>query len=821
MSVDNFVDEFFSEDKVDKNESKKEENFIVGIDLGTTNSCVAIWRDYKVEIIPDELGNKTIPSIVALTDYSCYVGYEAKEQMELNPDNVFYEIKRIIGKKYDEITVQNDLRFFSFKVESDDKGNIQLMTRLKKRSKYTPEEIIAKILIKIKNNVIKYLGVEKVRAVISVPAYFNDAQRQATKDASEIAGIECIRIMSEPIASALAYGIIDKTISEETNKKEDLVVVYDLGGGTLDVSLLRLEDGLFEVLGSAGNTHLGGADFDNRIVGYCLNVFKDENKIDENVLISSLSIQRLKKSCEKAKKRLSENKITNIMVRDFYEDKDLKVVLTVDKFYEICSDLFILCVKPLEDILKSCDITKSDIDYIILVGGMTRVPLIKNNVDNFFEKSSYCSINPDETVAMGTAIQGYILGNKEKPFSNRITLMDNIPLSLGIETSGGIMDILIPRNSVIPVSKKRSYTTDIDDVESIDIKVYEGERLLTKDNILIGKFVLNEITKLPKGIPKIDVKFHIDINGIVSVTAEERRLDGSGNKKSMRITNNKDRLSDEEIRKMIEDARETEEIDRIERRRQKKINIIRGICGNILYSVNDKECLLSDDEKENIKKEIAEIVIPDEDNKIDEMIKIINEKYGVLTLPSMKNTNELQPEEKDKEKNFTSVYDDEDEYEKKDIKEQKQIDEKRDELVELCYEILDLFKNEEHEIKDYINDVLLWMHVSKNVTESIFREKITEICERYEKVINERKSEKNTEYQNSINELENLCISIKAVINSNFFSNKEENIVLLEKTIDKTLDLIIDETLSEEMIKDLMNNINVKCNEIYNNLIKH
>jgi len=821
----NIVDCYFDEENNTVEKIKEEKNYIVGIDLGTTNSSVAIWKDNKVEIIPDEYGNRSIPSIVAMTDYSCYIGYEAKEQKEINPNNVFYEVKRLIGKKYKDETVQNDLQFFSFGIGEDDNGNVIIIPKLKNGKKYNPEQIIAKILISLRNNVKKYLNIENVKAVISVPAYFTDSQRQATKDASAIAGIECVRIMSEPIASALAYGIIDKKIKDETDINNEYIIVYDFGGGTLDVSLLKITKGFFEVMASSGNTHLGGADFDNRILLYCISQFKNDNNIKEIEMISAYSIHKLKKSCEKAKKNLSENNISNILIKNFYDNKDLKVILTNEKFYEICNDLFILCLKPLEDVLTSCCMKKEEINYIILVGGMTRIPLIKKNIKKFFDKEPYCNINPEDTVAIGASIQGYILANHDIPFSDSITLLDSTPLSLGIETSGGIMDVLIPRNTPIPISKKRLYTTDTDDVETIEIKVFEGERLLTKDNFKIGEFILNDLSKLPKGIPKIEVRFSIDLNGIVSISAEEIKLDGIGNKKSIKITDKKDRLSNDEIKKLIEDAKETEELDRLERRHQKSINILKGICGNVIYSIHSEDCKLKQEDKDKIEKEINEIVFVDlSTDDIENLISKTKIKYGVLTLPVSKSTNEIQSSEKEKsDVNCTSVFNDDIDVEltEKQIKELKEIEEARDELVELCYGILNLFKNEENEIKDYIDDVLLWIHVMQKPNINLFKEKIKEVDDKCHEIINEKQTNVDMQKNIEIEQLEHICLSIKASINSNLFSNKENNIKDLEKYIDDTLEWLLDDNNTLEMIQEKILYINSKCNELYDELTKH
>ena len=562
QELNNYINSCLNVNENNYNEDKfnKDENIVVGIDLGTTNSCVGVWRNNNLEIIPDEFGNNTIPSFVGYTKVNKYVGINAKNQKELNPKNVFYEFKRLIGKKIN--AVENDKEFFNYDLVPDEENNVNVITDY--GLVITPEELSSNILIKLKEMASKYLKNDIKKAVITVPAYFNDSQRQATKDAAKIAGLECIRIINEPTAAALTYGLLNKSLSKKVNESIN-VIVYDLGGGTLDISLLTITDGLFEVKASVGNTHLGGIDFDNKIISYCINYFKKDNKIEKLDNLSSLSYQRLKRACENAKKILSVSLKTNIIVQNFYEDKDLILTLTRERLNYICKDLLILALKPLEDILESAELGKEDINEIILVGGMTRMPQIIDNVKKFFNgKEPNCSMNPDEVVAAGAAIQAFILSHDDDPFSENITLLDIIPLSLGIETIGGVMNFLVPRNTIIPITKKRIFTTDSDYDKSVVIKVYEGERKMTKDNFLVGEFELEGIEPAPRGIARIEVKFNIDINGIITVSAEDiTDKDKLSVKKSITITGNKGRLKPEQINKLINEAREFEIKDRI------------------------------------------------------------------------------------------------------------------------------------------------------------------------------------------------------------------------------------------------------------------
>ncbi|AYV77247.1 MAG: Hsp70 protein [Barrevirus sp.] len=653
------IDAYFSQKGEEKEEEKekiesssilntnkqlnKDKDIIVGIDLGTTNSCIGIWRKKNLEIIPDKYGNRTIPSVVAFTQRSRYIGKEAKKQIELNTENTFYEVKRLIGRKFDDDTVVNDREFLTYGIDQDDKGNVVLKSNLlsdkENKNIWQPEEISSILLQELKSMAEDYLKVPVTRAVISVPAYFNDAQRQATKDAATIAGLTCERIINEPTAAALAYGLEKASM----NKDKDLnVLVYDLGGGTLDCSLLNISNGLFQVLGSSGNTHLGGADFDNRLISHCLAEFKKKNGYYNGLdNLSSVSFQKLKGACEEGKKRLSETTKTVIAVKDFYEGKNLLVTVSRELFEKLCRDLLILCLKSVDDVLKSCDKNREEIDEIILVGGGTRIPVIKENLKLFFlGKEPNSSVNPDEVVAAGAAIQAYILSEDQDPFSENVVLLDIIPLSLGVETIGGLMNTLIPRNSVIPIRRKRKYTTDSDNEVSVIIKVFEGERSLTKDNFFVGEFTLTGIEEAPRGIAQIEITFTVDVNGIISVTALD--LKNVDNKKTISINSNKGRLSKEEVEELVLQAKNYEVKDKIEKEKKQLYYEIEDLCSNVITNLVDENFKLKEKDKDLIKEDIR--LIKDwlsekhftERNKKEylRVLKKIKNKYGTLIIRS-------------------------------------------------------------------------------------------------------------------------------------------------------------------------------------------
>ena len=828
---------------------------VMGIDLGTRFSCVSVWRNKKCEIICDQFGNRTIPSVVSFYRSAKLVGHNALSMKDVNPANTIYDIKRVIGRKYTDPIIEQVQKIISYELIDDESKHHNILVKLDaadgsmtRKKEYKPEEICAYILIEIRNMVETYLKKKIVKSVITVPAYFNDAQRQATLDAAKIAGLEVLKIINEPTAAALMYGMGKKFSG---SKNSGNVVIYDFGAGTLDISLMNICNGSFKTLAYGANMHLGGEDIDYLMMDFVIRDFRTKHHLRE-FAISKLAQVKLKNAAENAKKILSVTDKAVVCVDDFYNGLKLYYVFTRDIFEMICNKFFVMCIKPLSDALESAGLHKTDIDEVILVGGSTRIPKIQKLILDFFKdtkiKKLICSLNPDEVVSAGASIYGYIMTHQDDPFTENLVLLDITPLSLGVETLQKQMTVVIPRNTVIPTRKNKTFSTDTDDQNSVDIKVYEGERKQTKNNFHIGTFELSGFEKGPRGFPTIKIIFHIDLNGILHVSATEKK---SGVENSIIINSTwsaKGRLSKNDIDSIISEAEKNEEFDMLYSTKIGLIHNINSICNAILFNLKDDAYNLTLADKKKIRLDIKHTLkwLNNKDfNDVDmDELKSRESRLSKLYAPLIAQVNKKNQDFKDSsiisdaaeihgdDENSLERYDkitipnDPSEYDKEEMRALKQA------IMDLTKNVISVVNNpvssfNEDDIllvSDYLDSVNIWLFTTNATTTIEYVAKINEI-NKFTDDIMKKYENKQIFNQNETftcrDELQLTCLTLNTSVRSNYFSLKSDDMDKLNKLITNTMIwLVTHQNEPEQIYQNKINEINDICNVIYHSMHK-
>lgn len=816
------------------------DNYVLGIDLGTRYSCVGVWRNGRYENIPDHFGNKTIPSVVAFKGSAKMVGHNALALKDIMPLNTIYDIKRIIGRKSTDPILKSVKKLVGYQIVTDVNTN-GLIIKLENEQTFVPEQICSYILSEIKAMVTKYIGSQITKAVITVPAYFNDSQRQATLDSAKIAGLDVLKIINEPTAAALAYGMTKRTWYKENGGN---VIIYDLGAGTLDVSVMNVYDNQFKTLAIGGNSHLGGVDIDYLLMDYVIRQFKQKNNI-KKLSPTSLSMIRLKNAIENSKIILSSSKQTVVCIDDFHAGLKIYEKITRKQLESICHDFFIMCMKPLKDALVSANLDRTEIDEIILVGGSTKIPKIKKMILEFFKNTNIsnltCSMNPDEVVSAGAAIYGHYIMNPSDPFVEHMVLLDVTPLSLGVETLRREFTVIIPRNTIIPTTYTKIFSTDVDDQTSVDIKIFEGERKLTVNNYHLGTFELAGFEKGPRGYPKIKITFHVDMNGILTVKAFEKNSNSEINVMIGSTCGAKGRLTQEQIKSIIMESEKYKELDELLSTKVRYLHTIKTTCDIILANIKSDTIEMTKNEKttisRTIKKTLDQIKSYTVDNTDIEKLKLIHDEITTKYSPLIIQINKSNDQFSSIVANTagTDIHGDDDEivelqneinldYEKQEIKILKQtIYDLTKNITSLVTNPISKFDAEDIElVRSTMDMIQLWIYTTSATSSIEFITKIDEINKFTEEIMKKYESTnlfEPSENFTSYEELEFTCQSLLSSIQSNFFSLGEDEIIKLKYYLETTMQwLQNNQDLPDSEYNKKLQETNTHCNVLYENI---